>query len=75
MQSKRKKRTKPKISIKTFTVTDTYYPSQWGGGKIVPFIRLRGEWLNKIGFKIGQKLKVIISKKRLVIIPKKKNEL
>lgn len=76
MQSKRKKSTKPKISIRTLTITDYHYPVNYGHyTNFVPFIRLRGNWLTKAGFQTGQKIKVLVSKKRLIIIPKKKNEL
>ncbi len=71
MQSNRKKRIKPKKCIKTFTIVDCHYPIEYGHDtSFAPFIRLRGKWLEKAGFYIGQKIKVYISNKRLLIIPK-----
>lgn len=70
MQSKRKKRTKPKKRIRTFTIVDCHYPIEYGHyTSFVPFIRLRGKWLEKAGFNIGQRIKVYVSKKRLLITP------
>lgn len=61
---------KPKIRARTFTVTDYHYPVNFGHGtNYVPFIRLRGKWLKKAGFYIGQKIKVYIFKNRLIIVP------
>lgn len=72
MQSKQKKRIKPKIRARTFTITDYHYPVNFGHDiSFVPFIRLRGKWLKKAGFYISQEIKVYIFKERLIIVPKK----
>ncbi|WP_439685735.1 SymE family type I addiction module toxin [Cupriavidus oxalaticus] len=34
---------------------------------MVPWIRLRGVWLERAGFRIGQSLKVEVQRKRVVI--------
>ena len=58
MQSNRKKRIKPKIRARTFTITDYHYPVNFGHDtNFVPFIRLRGKWLKNAGFYIGQEIK------------------
>lgn len=74
MQSKQKKRMKPKIRARTFTVTDYHYPVNFGHDtNFVPFIRLRGKWLKNAGFYIGQEIKVYIFKERLIIVPKNRH--
>ncbi|WP_439671001.1 Toxin SymE-like domain-containing protein [Cupriavidus necator] len=37
------------------------------GLRAIPWIRLRGVWLEKAGFSIGQSLKVKVLRKRVVI--------
>lgn len=75
MQSKRKKRIKPKKRIRTFTIIDCYYPIEYGHNtSFVPFIRLRGKWLKEAGFYIGQQIKVYIFKERLIIVPKNRHQ-
>lgn len=75
MQSKRKKRIKPKKRIRTFTIIDSHYPVDYGHNtNFVPFIRLRGKWLRKAGFYIGQQIKVYIFKERLIIVPNNRHQ-
>lgn len=70
MQSKQKKRMKPKIRAGTFTVTDYHYPVNFGHVvSFVPFIRLQGKWLKIAGFYIEQEIKVCLFKDRLIIVP------
>lgn len=38
-----------------------------GYGSFVPSIRLRGEWLERAGFEIGQKVCVDVQEDRLII--------
>ncbi|WP_367881196.1 SymE family type I addiction module toxin [uncultured Bacteroides sp.] len=74
MQSKQKKRIKTNIQRRTFTVTGETRRLAYSRLSFVPFIRLRGIWLKNAGFYIGQKIKVHISKNRLVITPEKHNK-
>ena len=37
--------------------------------RVVPFLRLRGQWLEKLGFSCGEKVRVVASPGRLVITP------
>ncbi len=59
----------PKIRTRTFTIVEETYRLTYGELSFVPFIRLRGKWLTKAGFHIGQKIKVYIFKNRLIIVP------
>ena len=40
---------------------------------IVPAIRLEGKWLEQLGFKRGEKVKLVCNKNKLVIIKEEKN--
>lgn len=48
-------------------------PSQYAGDRradrLVPFLRLRGRWLEELGFEAGSKVAVTASPGRLVITP------
>ena len=35
--------------------------------RVVPFLRLRGQWLSELGFGCGEKVRVVASPGRLVI--------
>ena len=37
------------------------------GDRVIPWIRLRGQWLERAGFAVGQRLTVRVYRKRLVI--------
>jgi hypothetical protein len=56
----------PCRKARRFTVS---YLPQDKPGSSVPYLRLRGHWLNDAGFPIGQKLKVEVSDGRLTIEP------
>lgn len=51
----------------------TFYPvapgsnNRFAGLRAIPWIRLRGIWLEKAGFSIGQLLKVRVEHKKVVI--------
>ncbi|WP_416068871.1 SymE family type I addiction module toxin [Pseudomonas protegens] len=36
----------------------------------IPWLRLRGHWLQQVGFKVNQKIRIEVSKNRLVITTK-----
>ncbi len=74
MQSNIKNKSKTNIQTRTFTITEENRLLTNGSSILVPFIRLRGLWLKKAGFYIGQKIKVCISENRLIITPKKQNK-
>ncbi|MGJ1457969.1 SymE family type I addiction module toxin [Sphingobacterium multivorum] len=40
---------------------------RYGGGRVVPELRLSGVWLEEMGFTGGQKLDIRVSKDRLII--------
>lgn len=70
MQSNRKNKSKPKIRDRSFTITEENRLLANGGSILVPFIRLRGKWLEESGFYIGQRITVSISENFLTITPK-----
>ena len=53
------------------TVINEARPSRTNGYlTLVPFIRLRGLWLQDAGFKIGDEIKVHVEPGKLTIIPR-----
>ncbi|MCY1312633.1 Toxin SymE, type I toxin-antitoxin system [compost metagenome] len=58
---------------RTVKISRTYFPVVPGssngftGLRVIPWIRLRGVWLEKAGFNVGQSLKVKVLRKRIVI--------
>ncbi|UIF85702.1 SymE family type I addiction module toxin [Cupriavidus sp. UYPR2.512] len=65
------KRSSP-LPIRTVKISRTYFPvvpdgtNGFTGLREIPWIRLRGVWLEKAGFN-GQSLKVKVQRKRIVI--------
>ncbi|MGN5480003.1 SymE family type I addiction module toxin [Cupriavidus basilensis] len=61
------------LPIRTVKISRTYFPVVAGstngftGLRAIPWIRLRGVWLEKAGFNVGQSLKVKVHRKRIVI--------
>ncbi len=59
--------------MRTVKIGRTYFPVVPGssngftGLRTIPWIRLRGVWLEKAGFNVGQSLKVKVLRKRVVI--------
>jgi len=41
--------------------------SPYAGDRVIPWIRLRGQWLARAGFAVGERLTVRVYRKRLVI--------
>jgi toxic protein SymE len=53
---------------RVLTVADFSAPStRWRKGELVPMIRMRGQWLEQIGFRIGEFVVVKVEPKRLVL--------
>ena len=59
--------------VRTLKTGRTFFPvapgrsNNFTGLRMVPWIRLRGVWLEQAGFSIGQLLKVEVQRKRVVI--------
>lgn len=66
---KRKRRRRP-IRMRTerrVTVSRAWQQSEGYAGRAVPAIRMRGEWLQQIGFREGTRVHVAIEPERLVL--------
>jgi Toxin SymE, type I toxin-antitoxin system len=62
------------MAERRLTVSRTYQPqghSRWNlvAPKEVPFVRLRGQWLEEVGFPVGARLRVEVAPGRLVLTP------
>ncbi|NSX17020.1 type I addiction module toxin, SymE family [Cupriavidus taiwanensis] len=59
--------------VRTIKAGRTYFPvipstnNGFTGLRAIPWIRLRGVWLEKAGFGAGQELKVRVQRKKVVI--------
>lgn len=69
MQSNGKKRNKPNIKKRVIKITSEVQRLAHGKVKFVPYIRLRGDWLQRVGFPVGQQVKIRVLKDRLIITP------
>ena len=65
-------RTAPKPRF--LTIGDQYYESQHKDieqrtrPRQVPFLRLSGDWLQAAGFTVGQKARVLVTKRGIMIV-------
>jgi Toxin SymE, type I toxin-antitoxin system len=62
------------VAERRLTVSRTYQPrrgTRWEPllPKEVPFVRLRGQWLEEVGFPVGARLRVEVAPGRLVLTP------
>jgi toxic protein SymE len=62
------------MAERRLTVSRTYQPRHSTGWnptlpKEVPFVRLRGQWLEEVGFSVGARLRVMVQPGRLVLTP------
>ena len=53
------------------TVTEKRQARAWGSYVDVPEVRIVGKWLAEAGFKPGQKVRIEVHKKKLVLVPVK----
>lgn len=59
--------------IRTVKTSRTYFPvvpgsrNGYTGLRAIPWIRLRGVWLEKAGFNVGKSLKIQVLRKRIVL--------
>ncbi|MBF6991116.1 SymE family type I addiction module toxin [Cupriavidus sp. IK-TO18] len=59
--------------VRTIKISRTQFPAvpsnsnNFTGLRTIPWIRLRGLWLERAGFSVGQSLKVRVQHKRIVI--------
>ncbi|MDS9877081.1 SymE family type I addiction module toxin [Pseudomonas protegens] len=53
------------------TIAADFYPplgdAEYPQHRLVPWLRLRGHWLQQAGFEVNQKIRIAVSKNRLVI--------
>ncbi|WP_350404408.1 SymE family type I addiction module toxin [Pseudomonas sp. W17] len=60
----------PKTERFATIAADVYPPlgdSEYPQHRLVPWLRLRGHWLQQAGFEVNQKIRIEVSKNRLVI--------
>ncbi|TWP27776.1 type I addiction module toxin, SymE family [Apibacter muscae] len=48
-----------------------YSPGKYKKDCKVPYIRLRGKWLEQAGFQVGKPILVVVNKQKLVILFRK----
>ncbi len=59
--------------VRTIRISRTQFPvvpgksNNFTGLRTIPWIRLRGVWLERAGFGVGQSLKVKVQRKRIVM--------
>lgn len=51
---------------RTFTISSIFVKSTWKRS-IKPKLTLSGDWMQKAGFEIGEKVKVTVKNKKLII--------
>lgn len=59
--------------MRNLRVYDHCSPRKYSQGCFVPYIRLRGKWLEKAGFEIGDNIRITVTENGLLICPDKKN--
>ena len=63
----KEKSRKPRVKIDKDVRKMKVYETSGYGGKRVPQIKISGEWLERLGFNIGDEIEVRCEKGRLVI--------
>ena len=60
-------------NLRTLTITGSLYEyqlnSRWPRPPEVPYLRLRGYWLQHAGFSAGQRVKVTVADRCITIVP------
>ncbi|SHN29500.1 SymE family type I addiction module toxin [Chitinophaga sp. CF418] len=41
--------------------------NHWNGGRSIPWLNVRGLWLEEAGFNVGDPIDIIVSKEKLII--------
>lgn len=62
------------IKLRKMQVYTHHSPRRSGAYSIDPQIRLCGKWLRKVGFNVGDQIRVITMDKCLMIIPDEKKQ-
>ncbi|HTN39493.1 MAG TPA: SymE family type I addiction module toxin [Arachidicoccus sp.] len=66
MATKNKKQVKLQAKYRTCENLNIWNPSP---SKKVPWLNVSGSWLEKLGFRIGEKVNITMQDKRLIIEP------
>ncbi len=69
MSGRKRKARKERRITTTYTYRDYYDDGFWVRSQSFPILRFGGEWLAQAGFAIGQRVRVKVHKRRIVIEP------
>jgi len=60
---------KPRLLSITGSCYEYQLDGRWPRPPEVPYLRLRGYWLQKAGFSVGQRVELHIADQRITIVP------
>lgn len=60
---------RPRLLSVSGSCYDYQFDGRWPRPPEVPFLRLRGYWLQQAGFSVGQRVQVHIADQRITIVP------
>jgi hypothetical protein len=60
---------RPRLLSITGSCYDYQLHGRWPRPPEVPYLRLRGYWLQKAGFYVGQRVQIHIADQRITIVP------
>jgi hypothetical protein len=69
MAAQRTASLRPRLLSITGSCYDYQLHGRWPRPPEVPYLRLRGYWLQKAGFSVGQRVRVHIADQRITIVP------
>lgn len=55
------------FKVRTLTISSLFTKPRWSKPKLKPKLIIQGDWMQKAGFEIGEKVNITIAENKLII--------